>query len=496
MKKRTAALVLVLAVLAAACGGGSSKDAKGSSSSGGQPSSSGGKIKVTKLKVGKQQAEQDDDVIRRSVSDVQQFWKESFRDLYGQAWKDIAGGEYPYGPGNPPPSCGGKGKASYEEVAQNAFYCPPGDFVAWDGVNLTNKLLEQFGPFTLGIVVAHELGHAAQARAGILDKGYPTFLTEQQADCFAGAWTGWVARGSSSVFELKLSDLDSALGGFLQIRDPVGTDSINDPQAHGSAFQRINAFEDGLSQGAQTCKGYENGDFTFVPETFTDQADVQSGGNLPLSQLEPAVVDNLNGFWSTVFTQIQETWTNPTVNPFDPTRGIQCGSDAASGDDAVGVALYCPDDDTISWDEAQLMPAVWDQIGDFANAVIIANLFSTRVQYLAGRPTDTLDASLERDCLTGVWTGTATSNQTTATDLTLSPGDLDEAVASFLQFSDQGAAIDEGSGTTGSAFQRLDSFRYGFTTSYNQGYGAGIQGCLAGNGADAAQSDPDASVAS
>jgi predicted metalloprotease len=133
---------------------------------------------------------------------------------------------------------------------------------------LTNQLLDEFGPFALAIVVAHELGHAVEARHGILDGSLPTFVTEQQADCFAGAYTKHVEEGESNAFKVSLQDLDNALSGFLIIRDPVGIDSVNDESAHGSAFQRLNAFEDGLTGGTETCATYEDETFNFVPELF------------------------------------------------------------------------------------------------------------------------------------------------------------------------------------------------------------------------------------
>src|SRR5204862_5470798 len=188
----------------------------------------------------------DDAIITKAVDDVQSFYEDLFPKLYGKPFQPLSGGTFPYGPQNPPPNCGGLGTSDYREVAENAFYCPEGDFMAWDTDNLTNDLLNNFGPFTLAIVVAHELGHAIQARHGILDGQFITFVTEQQADCFAGAYTRHVQQGGSKDFTVQLSDLDNAIGGFLLIRDPVGTDTVNDVSAHGSAFQRINAFEDGL----------------------------------------------------------------------------------------------------------------------------------------------------------------------------------------------------------------------------------------------------------
>jgi predicted metalloprotease len=494
---RASAVILIVVALFAACGGGSKKPTSSSSNdgNGSRASSSGGKIEVSKQKLSKSKSDEkaDDQIIRRSIDDVETWLAEEYPRLYGEPYKKIAGGKYPYGPSNPPPECGGPGKANYNDVAENAFYCPPGDFVAWDDVKLTNKLLDEFGPYTLGIVVAHELGHGVQARHGMLDGRFITFLTEQQADCFAGAYTRWVAEGHSNLWELKLSDLDQALGGFLQIRDPVGTDTVNDASAHGSAFQRINAFEDGLSEGADRCKDYESGNITFVPETFTSETDYANSGNLPLHQLEPAVAQNLDAFWAKAFTDISKSWTALSAYPFNPdTEKVACGSESATGADAVGLAFYCATDDAAFWDDAYLMPYVWENIGDFANAILIANLYSERAQILAGLDTGTLESALQGDCFTGVWAAT-TATAELSTDLTLSPGDLDEAVGAFLQFSDNAADIESGSGTTGSAFQRLDSFRRGFLTAYNGGYLSGLNDCVAGGGAAAAASDSQAS---
>ena len=500
-RNRAAAISIVLIMaLVAACSGGDSKNTSSSSSS--QSSSEPGeKIVVSKLKVSKDKPEQpsDDEIITRSVDDVQKFWTDAYPDIYTEPYKPLEGGLYPYTPSDLPPSCGGTGTATYDEVAENAFYCPIGDFVAWDTANLTDNLLEQFGPFTLGIVVAHEIGHAIQERHGILNPPkFITFLTEQQADCFAGAYTAWVADGNSDLWELRLSDLDQALGGFLQIRDPVGTDTVNDAAAHGSAFQRINAFKDGIDEGVQRCTTYEDGNITFVPEVFTDETDLANQGNLPLDQLEPAVIANLDAFWSLAFQDTGTTWPAARVNPFDPDGGVSCGPDSATGDDAVALIFYCVDDDTMNWDEGVLMPYVWENIGDLANAVLISNLFSVRAQHLAGLQSDSLEANLQADCFTGVWVGT-TATAELSNDLTLSPGDLDEAVASFLQFSDTADDIEAGTGTTGSAFQRLDAFRAGFRTTYDQfqatGSGAadGFAACLAGSGAAAAESDSSSS---
>jgi predicted metalloprotease len=500
---RPVAVLVALLALAACSGGGSNAKSTDAGSDRAEASDvsdisdfSDNNPVAGKEKFGK---DDDDKIMKASVKDIETFWGEEFPKLYGEPYKKVSNGLHPYGPSDPPPTCPlTDQKGSYQDNPQNAYYCIKGDYMAWDTDNLSNDLLDQFGPFTLAIVAAHELGHGISARAGVYDQSPPTFLTEQQADCFAGAYTAWVAEGSSKLFELKLSDLDSALGGFLQIRDPVGFDSVNDPNGHGSAFQRINAFEDGLTGGGETCKDYANGNFTVVPDTFTDETDYENQGNLPFEQVEPLVIRNLEAFWAIAVSDIGQAWTKLKTHAYDPDKDtVRCGKDSASGDDAIGLAFYCADDDEAWWDETYLMPAA-NEIGDLAQALVIADLYSERAQSFAGLETGTLSGSLQGSCFTGVWVGTLASGQLdtgypTDTVISLSPGDLDEAVAAFLKFSDSGDTVTGGDSTYGSAFQRLDAFRLGFLDSLNRGYAQGLTTCV-DNAASTASSDSASSV--
>jgi predicted metalloprotease len=357
--------------------------------------------------------------------------------------------------------------------------------MAWDTVNLTNDLLDNFGPFTLAIVVAHELGHAIQQRHEILDGRFITFVTEQQADCFAGSYTQHVQQGDSKEFKVTPADLDAALGGFLLIRDPIGTDPVSDENAHGSAFQRINAFADGLKDGAAKCKTYEDLAFNFVPEVEPGTLDQVQSLDLPFDEVEPLVTSNLEGFWTAAFGQIaaSKKWTRASVNPFDPARGVTCGDKSFKGDDAVGKYLYCADDDTISWDEAELMPEVYSKIGDLGQAEIIGKLYSQRAQHLAGLPVDTVAATLQADCFTGVWVATTKTDEVNSglpdsAVVRLSPGDLDEAVATFLAFGAKAAEVKAGTAERGTAFERLDAFRSGFFEAFNNGFADGMRACM------------------
>ena len=90
----------------------------------------------------------------------------------------------------------------------------------------------------LGVVLAHEWGHAIQGRQDALGRQYPTYNTEQQADCFAGAWAAHVARGEADGLSFTNQDVIAGLNGMILVADPVGSDEA-EPGAHGSAFDRV-----------------------------------------------------------------------------------------------------------------------------------------------------------------------------------------------------------------------------------------------------------------
>ena len=94
----------------------------------------------------------------------------------------------------------------------SAFYCAQGDFMVYDDgeQGALVQLADELGPSILAVVLAHEFGHAVQSRAGELDRGLPTIVTEQQADCFAGAWVR--RRRTGEAPGLAFTDADVRTG--------------------------------------------------------------------------------------------------------------------------------------------------------------------------------------------------------------------------------------------------------------------------------------------
>lgn len=388
--------------------------------------------------------------------DLVSFWGGTLPDLYGVAYEDLAA-VIPYFPsqGDLPPC--GPDPLPIEAYQENAFYCHPGDFIAWDAEVLIPGLYTEFGDFAVALVLAHEWAHAVQARASV--DGL-TIMTELQADCFAGVWAGAVDAGESDLLILESGDLEEAMAGYLLFRDPPGTDP-GDPQAHGSAFDRVNAFQDGFLNGPEKCRAYEQGEFLVVDVALTEE-DLQTGGDLPFADVAPLVIEALELYWSLLYPQLFGTDYIPMTNygPYLPSTGLlpPCGPGEPNPDDYLGNAFYCPPGDFVAWDNENLFPALYQRIGDFAIGMVLAHEWATGIQARAGLPTEGLIAELQADCLTGVWTADMVPFDNPL-GLVLSAGDLDEGVAGFLAFGDDPATGEPSGGT---AFQRFNAFKDGF----------------------------------
>ena len=104
-----------------------------------------------------------DDVAPKMIASIDAFWTQQLPDVYGREYQTLDQGVFPLGPGDEAPGCDAPSTV-YEDVAGNAFYCPDGDFIVYDDADLFPNLYTKFGPFVIGVVLAHEWGHAIQVR--------------------------------------------------------------------------------------------------------------------------------------------------------------------------------------------------------------------------------------------------------------------------------------------------------------------------------------------
>jgi predicted metalloprotease len=389
------------------------------------------------------------DAVAQSLKDVERFWTAEFPRLAGgKKFVKVRGGYHPYTESVPPPDCGDQ-PGQYQP---NAFYCPTGDYIAWDAQNLIPQLQSDFGPLLVGVVFAHEYGHAIQVRLGQTDR--PTVVLEQQADCFAGAWLGDALAGHSAAFKkVSSAQLDNTVAGLLMLRDQPGTPA-QDQGAHGNAFDRIRALQDGVQDGAGRCAQYDADNLPVTEVPFTSEEDALRGGDLPYDRAVELLSQDAQGYWERTFPQLAgNSWQDLRVEPFD-TDKPSCG-DADST--AAGAAFYCPSGGFVAFDNRQLGPTLYRRIGDNAVGMLLGDLFARAAQDRRGQSTKSKAGQLAVDCLAGSWTydmlhRSAADQQQ---GVTLSPGDLDEAVAALLAF----GRAEDGNGPT--AFDRIAAYRSG-----------------------------------
>jgi len=364
-----------------------------------------------------------DRVVATALADLEAHWAEALPELYDVAFDPLRGGYVPYGPDTALPRCGPE-PLRYEQIAENALYCPSEDLIAWDRTTLVPDLQRRFGPLTVGLVMAHEFAHAVQARAGV---EAATLTLELQADCFAGAWVDDVD-DRIDLFATGGDALDRAVAGLLELRDTVGVAGF-DPMAHGSGFDRVGAFQDGFERGGEVCATYGQEPPAVVAMPFQSLDDQLSGGNLPVRELlEPLTLD-LDAFFRSYVQDEGGRWRRVEVPGVDE------------------------------------IPEGLAAIGDFAVAGDLGRRWAAAAREALDRTGAEDDEGLHDDCLVGAFSAAEFEGAVPPVpdrreedgvreqQLQLSPGDLDEVVIAFLTFGDEGDA---------DAFERTAAFRAGF----------------------------------
>jgi len=399
--------------------------------------------------------------ITDAVTAIQAYWRREYPDLYGGRYIPVPPARVIAAtPGAKLPACQGH-KLTYQDAAQNAFYCFDDNFVVYDNAKLFPQLYKDYGGFALALVLAHEWGHAIQDRAG--NGNQPTIDQELQADCFAGAWTDQQSNSSSRPV-LKPGDLEASLAAMLSFRDQPGT-SPDDPSAHGSAFDRISAFQDGFESGPQQCAGYFAKPPLVVELPFSSASEQASGGQVAAKDVIPLSVELLNDFYS----KVEPGWVKldtSSVEAFDSSKPAtipKCGGSKLTVKQVQNRVFYCIDDEYVAFDQPYLQH-VFDDIGDFGVTSLIASPFATRAQTIQGEPgvagNDLADV-FQADCYTGGFMA-ALYNGALDVEASLSPGDLDELIQAFLEYSRARGV----SAKVPITFLRMGYIRRGFFSGY------------------------------
>ncbi len=219
-----------------------------------------------------------DELGRQAISDIEEFWEAKYGESFDGSFEPVT--ELISWDANGFDDTEFCGDTTYGIV--NAGYCLDDDTIGWDRGEFLPSLQQAHGDMGVAMVLAHEYGHAIQYRSGMAGNGTPTLVSEQQADCMAGAYMRWVAEDNSPRFTLSTADgLNTVLAAVIGFRDPLLND--DDPEAgvdeHGSAFERVSAFQFGFTDGVAACAsidmreiGQRRGDLpVLLPEDQTGE---------------------------------------------------------------------------------------------------------------------------------------------------------------------------------------------------------------------------------
>ena len=397
---------------------------------------------------------------RNALADLNDYWAQTFPEVYGEDFTQLAGGYFSVDPGDVDESAYPGGEIGCgsppEDVEQNAFYCPPDvgasneDSISYDRAFL-QELADEYGRFLPALIMAHEFGHAVQGRVGY-PAGDTSINVETQADCFAGAWTKWVADGNAMHETIRAPELDGLLAGYFIVRDPPGT-GTEDSQAHGSYFDRVSAIQDGFDSGAAACRDNYESDRVFTQAEFTDE-DIANGGtgNAAPDEITDLIQTALPEYYTDSFPDDLGTdFTEPTIEPFDGTAPSCAGMNTDTN------AGFCPDEDIVYYDQTDLAEPAYEDIGDYAVLTAVAIPYGIAARDQLGLSIDDEDAIRSATCQAGAFSGAALYGEVPT--IRLSPGDFDEAVQFLLAYGKDPTVFPD-LGISG--FQLVDVFRQGF----------------------------------
>ena len=134
----------------------------------------------------------------------------------------------------------------------------------------------KYGDFVIPVVLAHEWGHAVQARSNFTAR---TVTKELQADCFAGAWSKHAQ--DDGVFDVNERRSRQRARGHPRSCATPRYQQNGSEDAHGSGFDRVGAFQDGYDNGLAKCKDYRDDDPIVLELPFSDAEDEARGGDAP-----------------------------------------------------------------------------------------------------------------------------------------------------------------------------------------------------------------------
>lgn len=399
-----------------------------------------------------------------AVDDVEQYWRSQYPQLFGREFAPVR--KLISYDSNDPDSHRICLRHQYKNP--NAMFCRLDNSLAWDRGALIPAGQKYFGDQAIAALIAHEYGHAVQSSADLVEFRTDTIVREQQADCFAGAYLHWVAEGGSPRFVTSTGDgLNHVLAAAISIRDPVlepGQEEMIEG-GHGTALDRISAFQLGFDGGPATCTRID------LPEIEQRRGDLPmelgltsygaaQSGEVPVDEQTLATLMELLG-------QVFRPVSPPTLSFAEPDCPGVAPSPPASycpATNSIAVNLPLLQQLSVPADEAnRVLPQ-----GDNTAISMVTSRYVLQVQQSRGEPLDQPKTALHTACLTGVAQHAMARPipLPSGNTLMLSAGDVDEAVAGLLTNGIAASTVD--GATVPAGFTRIEAFRAGLSSTEDQ----------------------------
>lgn len=138
---------------------------------------------------------------------VEAWWAETLPELTGRAYEPVRGPVGAAGVAAGTSSC-----TDADAPLPAAAYCPTDDSVLWDG-GLVTAVGAELGRLGVGLLVAHEWAHVAQARG----LAWGDRDIEDQADCLAGAWARRAAADGAFEADVDEAAVAAAQGALVDL---------------------------------------------------------------------------------------------------------------------------------------------------------------------------------------------------------------------------------------------------------------------------------------
>lgn len=209
----------------------------------------------------------------------------------------------------------------------------------------------------------------------------------------------------------------------------------------------------------------------------------------PAYQLAEGVVDfgergpahpEYDAFLTTAFQDIESFWATAFPDtydsPWEPLEGgifaaypgresaiPGCGSPTSSYEDVqVGTAFYCIDGDFMAYDDDDGLPALVDELGKEAVAIVLAHEFGHAIQSRAGEwDQPGVLKEQQADCFAGAWAAHVAAGESGA--IRFDDADVRAGLIAMIEVRDpidgQGLADEMAHGT---GFDRVSAFKDGF----------------------------------